>query len=452
MISKPPKERIPSPLQQILAGDPDLVDQYLELASPVDKKGRYLHFDELKYRLPSKLDVNLAWSVLKLARWRQQQELSPANYISFNFFLTPTIHKAISETDRNATTASLEWMCSKIGEQKHLEYLLHDLIEDEAISSSQLEGASTTTKVAKELLKKVRKPRNPDEKMVIGNFKMMNFAWENRHKDLTLSLIEELHEIGVSDIDDDHYRPGVIRTEDDVVVEKDGEVVHTPPPAAELAGRLKNIVSWVNESHHDADAQDYLHPLIKGIILHFIIGYEHPFRDGNGRVARALFYWYMFKNDFAAFRYIAISLLLKNAPVQYGKSYLYTETDEMDLTYFVDYQCRVIIRAINKFKESYLGAVRETEAFSQWLWKSGLIKKLSDKQQTVFQVARSGVADIFTINSVKDNLGCSYNTAATVLNGLVSLKLFEKQKVGREWVYTMIDQKDIVQSWKTTKK
>jgi Fic family protein len=54
----------------------------------------------------------------------------------------------------------------------------------------------------------------------------------------------------------------------------------------------------------------------------------------------------MFKNEFAAFRYIAISLLLRNAPVKYGRSYLHTEADELDLTYFIEFQCSVIQRAV----------------------------------------------------------------------------------------------------------
>lgn len=83
--------------------------------------------------------------------------------------------------------------------------------------------------------------------------------------------------------------------------------------------------------------------------LHFAMGYEHPFRDGNGRVARVLFYWFMFKHEFAAFRYIAISLLLRNAPVKYGRSYLHTEADELDLTYFIEFQCAVILRAVVGF-------------------------------------------------------------------------------------------------------
>ncbi|WOG25892.1 hypothetical protein [Endozoicomonas sp. 8E] len=50
-------------------------------------------------------------------------------------------------------------MISKVGEEQYIEYLLNDLIEDEAISSSQLEGAATTTLVAKDMLKRKRKPR-----------------------------------------------------------------------------------------------------------------------------------------------------------------------------------------------------------------------------------------------------------------------------------------------------
>ena len=183
------------------------------------------------------------------------------------------------------------------------------------------------------------------------------------------------------------------------------------------------------------------------ISLHFAIGYEHPFRDGNGRVARSLFYWFMFKSDYAAFRYIAISVLLKSAPVKYGHSYLYTESDELDLTYFVDYQCSVITRSISDFKEAFQKSLIEVEEFNKWIWESGLYKKLSEKQKTVFQVAKSGKAKIFSTSNVKENLGCSYNTAASVLNGLVDLNIFEKKINGREWLYQMKDKTEIQKNW-----
>lgn len=450
MIKHPPADKEHNPFQRILDESPDSLEAYLELHSPIDKKGRYLHYDSFRYRVPKELDADLAWAIVKLARTKQLTPLfavgEPAK--TCKFMLTPTIQKAISETDRNATSAALEWMSSKIGEEKHVEYLLNDLIDDEAISSSQLEGAATTTKVAKDLLKRKRKPRNPDEKMIVGNYIMMKYAWKNRNKKLSLDLITELHQLGTEGINDKKYQPGILRDSDDVsVVDGEGNIVHTPPPYEGIKARLKKLIKWINTCHHDADGSNYIHPLIKAISLHFAIGYEHPFRDGNGRVARSLFYWYLFKNDYAAFRYIAISLLLKTAPSKYGKSYLYTETDEMDLTYFIDYQCSIVLRAISKYKEEHRNTLKGIEEFNEWLWKSGLFKKLSDKQRVVFQIARSGMAPYFTITNVKENLGCSYNTASSVLNGLVDMGLFKKKKNGREWVYTMLKKENIIKQW-----
>ena len=167
------------------------------------------------------------------------------------------------------------------------------------------------------------------------------------------------------------------------------------------------------------------------------MGYEHPFKDGNGRVARALFYWFMFKNDFSTFRYIAISVLLKKAPVQYGKSYLHTETDQMDLTYFIEYQAGIIIRAIEKFKDAYKSTAVDIDQFNLWLVESGLHIKLTDNQKAVLQAAKIGTATEFTVRNVEKLLNCSYNTAAVVLNDLVDLQLFTKAKKGREWVYSL---------------
>lgn len=439
MLKLPPAV-IRDPLQRIARDCPDRIGEYLTLNAPLDEKGRYQHFDKLRFRIPEGLDHVLVWSLVKLARERQLSDVvalgDPVHRCQL--LLTPAIYAATSECDRHTTAAALEWMSSKIGEQKHVTYLLNDLIEDEAISSSQLEGASTTTRVAKDLLKRQRAPRTPDEKMILGNYRMMQFVWDNRARPLSADLIAEIHQVGVENIDDEHYYPGVFRANDEVVVQDgDGNVVHSPPPAKGLEARLEALAAWANSNHSAFKSNNYLHPLIKAIVLHFAIGYEHPFRDGNGRVARSLFYWFMFKHDFAAFRYIAISTLLKAAPVQYGKSYLYTETDDMDLTYFVDYQSRTIIRGIADFKEAYEKTLADMNAFNRFLFDSGLYAQLNDKQKTVLQVASDDKSMQFTAVNLKESLGCSYNTAASVLNGLVDLGLFHKRKDGREWVFSL---------------
>lgn len=447
---KPPPTYNPNAFQTVIKSHQDRLGEYLALNAPLDEKGRYLPYHKLRFRFPAGLDPALAWSIVKFSRICQLRDVitlgDPEH--ECKLLLTPAIQMAISESDRHTTSAALEWMSSKLGEQKQISYLLNDLIEDEAISSSQLEGAATTTKAAKDLLKRRRGARTPDEKMIIGNFQMMQHAWKMRDSDLSADLIAELHQVGVEGIDDEHYRPGAFRLTNDVVIEDgDGNVVHTPPPAKGLEGRLSALADWVNTNHSDVENKNYIHPLVKAIVLHFAIGYEHPFHDGNGRVARSLFYWYLFKHDYAAFRFIAISTLLKNAAIQYGMSYVYTESDEMDLTYFVDHQCRVVIRAISEFKKEYEKAVKSIETFDAFMLKSGLYRKLTDKQKTVLHVAQSGQASIFTASNVKENLECSYNTANSLLNGLVDLNIFEKKKQGREWIFSMLPAGQIITNW-----
>lgn len=457
MIKRPPaKDQLPEqPWEHICEHQPKKILGCISFASPVDDKGKYFSYDEFRHCVPKDLDVDLAWALTKKARVGRQQLLLilGGDFTFVTFMQTTILQKATTIVDQNTTTAALEWTSKKIGENQHFQYLLNDLVEDESISSSQLEGAATTTLVAKEMLKKKREPRSIDEKMILGNFKMMRFAWDNREQELTPDLIKELHRVGVDGIDNDRYAPGAFRVSDDVVIaDQDDNIVHQPPLAQGIEDRFKELCEWININHDDFDGNNYIHPLIKAITIHFAIGYEHPFRDGNGRVARALFYWFMFKNNYGAFRYISISNLLKEAVTQYGKSYLYTETDDMDLTYFIDYQCSIITRAVSDFNKHCQKTLAGIESFNKWLWSSGIYGKLSDKQKTVFQVAKSNQIAIFTTTNVKENLGCSYNTAASVLNGLCELNLFDKRKEGKEWIFYLLEQDKIQHAWRTPEK
>jgi len=426
------------------------LDEYVALLRPLDERGRYLPFEELRYRWPRELDPGLCWALVKKARAAQYARLVPLGQpLQWGtFILTPVAQRTLALIDRHATSAALQAMTNNIGERTQLNYLLNDLIEDEAISSSQLEGAATTTRVAKDMLRRDRLPRTLDERMILGNYRMMKLAWEQRHQPLSVGLILQLHRVGVEGIDDQQYSPGMFRCTDDVVVQDGaGNTVHTPPPAAGLGSRLELLATWINQSHGDPLRTDYLHPLIKAIALHFALGYEHPFRDGNGRVARALFYWFMFKHDYSALRYIAISVLLRKSPVKYGRSYLYSETDGLDLTYFIDFQCTILLRAVRGFNEAYRRSLVDAEDFDRWLMASGTARQFTEQQRALFHVARNGMAKEFTTVNVMANLDCSYNMATRTLNGLVQLNVFEKKKLGREWVFFLKDNSSIAQDW-----
>ncbi len=214
------------------------------------------------------------------------------------------------------------------------------------------------------------------------------------------------------------------------VVDAEGEVVHQPPKHDDINRLLARVINWLNANGDD------VHPVIQAITLHFVIGYIHPFRDGNGRVARALFYWYMFKSGYTGFRYIAISALLKKAPIQYGISYLDTEQDNLDLTYFIKYQLKVIGRAIDEFVSIYERAAhRMQELEERYSGLNTIEKKIIG---FVSGEPRYRKKSTITAREVESLLGISYNSAKQKLDDMVTAAILASEKIGKSTEYFLV--------------
>ena len=109
---------------------------------------------------------------------------------------------------------------------------------------------------------------------------------------------------------------------------------HVPPQPFLVPKEMENLFLWYNEN------KDKLHPVVLSAEMHERLVTIHPFIDGNGRTARALFYWYMLKNGYWLTEYLSISKVIKETKVQYEKAYLYTEIDGNDLGYFITYHLK----------------------------------------------------------------------------------------------------------------
>jgi len=113
-----------------------------------------------------------------------------------------------------------------------------------------------------------------------------------------------------------------------------------------------------------------MHPVLRAILLRFWLAYDHPFVHGNGRTARALFYWSMLRQQYWLFEYISISEILLRAPAKYALAFLHTETDRNDLTYFIVHQATVIRRAIQEL-HVYIQRKAQELASTEAVLKSG---------------------------------------------------------------------------------
>jgi len=414
-------------------------EKFLEILSariPPDPNGNYYHWDKLRHlkKPPNNFSHREWWFAIKSARHSLYQSLPHTAKDGTQFvFAEPNVaHRLLHEIDIHGG-GELKSTAQVANPNTRDTYLINSLIE-EAITSSQLEGAATTRKVAKEMLRQKRAPRNRSERMIVNNYRAMEYINEIADEDLTPGLILELQRILTVDTLENPDAVGRFRTTDDIYVgdQRDSTVIHTPPKAIELPARLESICDFANGS----DTKMFLHPVIRAVVLHFLLAYDHPFEDGNGRTARALFYWSMLRQSYWTMEFVSISRILKTAPAQYTRSYLYTETDENDVTYFILHQLVVIKRAIDELFEYLKRKSDEIKDLEVLVRKSAKLQHaLNHRQLAVLNRAAKNNDAIFTIASHRGAHKVTYDTARTDLLKLSKLGLLEKTKSGRAFVF-----------------
>ncbi len=309
-------------------------------------------------------------------------------------------------------------------------YIINSLIE-ESITSSQLEGASTTSEVAKNMLRSGRKPMDKSERMILNNYGAMRFVQEKRGEKLTPELVFELHRLVTVGTLEDPARAGCFRTDSDSIQVKDeiGTVLHRPPPAAELPKRLQSMCDFANARPSDS----FLHPVIRATILHFWLAYDHPFLDGNGRTARALFYWSLLSQGYWLAEYISISSILRNARAQYSHSFLHTEVDNNDLTYFLSYHLGVVRRAIGDLQQYLNKKIKEVRSTEALLRSSG---DFNHRQLALLNHGMRHPGSRYTVESHRRSHNIAYDTARTDLLGLAGFGLLGKRKRGKTFEFS----------------
>ncbi|MDP2824778.1 MAG: Fic family protein [Sulfuritalea sp.] len=313
-------------------------------------------------------------------------------------------------------------------------YLMSSLIE-EAITSSQLEGASTTRQVAAAMLRTGRKPRDHSETMIFNNYRAMEHLRALKKEPLSPGRILELHRILTEDTLDNPEDVGRLRQADAVKVidSRDNTVLHDPPTYTELPARLERLCAFANT---DATSLPFVHPVVRAILLHFMIGYDHPFEDGNGRTARALFYWSMARSGYWLMEYTSISHILRRAPARYMRSYLHTETDNNDTTYFLLHQLNTIRRAIVALHEYMDRKLREQKETERLLSASPKLRtRFNHRQVALLTHALRNTGEGYRVDAHRRSHNVVYQTARSDLMGLHDLGLLEIARQGNAYIF-----------------
>ncbi|MFZ2225882.1 MAG: Fic family protein [Candidatus Moraniibacteriota bacterium] len=401
-----------------------LIDETME---PV-----YQYWDKVKYKsLPLGISAEEFWFLVKTIREAQfaRSPIRTETGENFKWLKLPRLEKFLHEIDLNMG-GNLFSFSKDINDKTKYKFISKGVME-EAIASSQLEGAVTTRKLAKQMLREGKKPKTISEHMIVNNYEAIKLIEEDyKNKKLDLALLLELHRIITKNTQVNPGDQGRLRLDSDeiIVANEENLIYHEPPSEKFVKIEIERFIAFANDDLEEA----FLHPVIKAIMLHFWIGYLHPFVDGNGRLARLMFYWYLLKKNYWAFAYLPISRTIKRAHAQYIKAYVYTEQDEQDLTYFIDYNTRKIELARREFddylsdqsrKNSQMGAIAKSK------------HELNDRQIKLLQYlcdnpdGRTAIRAHMSINDI------SRMTAFNDLKYLENNKFLFSKKIGREVFY-----------------
>lgn len=398
-------------------------DKVQEVVNKVNETFEY--WDTIKYkRCPEGCTPQQLWTYVKAARVKSMMSVWGKYGISLT--LTNQMQRMCHEIDMNWGRS---WGTdSIIGDENKEQYLVGSLME-EAIYSSQMEGAATTRKVAKEMLRKKMTPKDKSQQMISNNYQTIQFIVSHKDVPLTPELLLQIHQLMTEHTMQNPQDSGCFRRNNDVVVENGitHETVHTPPTFEEIPNFVEDLCLFFNEK----DAPQFIHPIIRGIIIHFMVAYVHPFADGNGRTARALFYWYMLKQGYWLTEYLSISRVIAKSKKSYEKAFLYTEADGMEMGYFVAYNMRVLQQSFKQLQDYIKRKQEEKRAANSFL----RIGNINTRQAQIIKMFADDSNLVVTIADLQAQFLVSPTTAKADVVGLINMGLlaeisFNKVKKG----------------------
>lgn len=376
----------------------------------------YSYWDKVKYLAPEGVDAKALWQTVKLQRLLNAKTITFGKY-TFRFTITEQMLAMLHEFDMNM--GGNLGTKNMIPERDKNFYLVSSVME-EAIASSQMEGASTTRKVAKEMLRKQQKPRDNGQQMIVNNYSTIRWLAEHREDDFSVKKLLEIHKSISADTLNNNGDEGCLRTSDDIVVMDgiSGDIVHNPPPHDGVEQLLEELCRFANND----DADNFVHPIIKGIIIHFMLAYIHPFVDGNGRTARSLVYWYLIKKGYWLTEYLSISRIIYRNKKQYEKAFLYTENDDNDLSYFIQFNLVTMKKAYEELKQYLQRKISERDGILLFRGLPGI----NLRQAHILKIINEKADEILTAKEIATRFAITDRTARTDLQELVKRGLMDE--------------------------
>ncbi|GAB3015792.1 Fic family protein [Niabella terrae] len=393
-------------------------DEWIQFARNLNNN--YVHWDKFKdMQLPVTGRHADLWESITAERNQGYTRQLRLGSLELDWWISNHMEALLHRLDMEL--AGIGWAPLLEPKRTH-RYKINALL-DESIASAQLAGASVTRKAAREMLLKKRIPEGKAEQICLNLFRGLEQAYSDFqapmdearfldiHRELTRDTIK-LKGIG-------HYRTN--NKIDETAIEDAGH--YRIIEAIGLPGLMQGVFKLYNE-----DKQPYfIHPLIKAGLLHYLVTYIRPFRDGNGRMARLLSQTYLLKHGYWVAAFFAPSQTIFKLKGPYQKSIAQSQSDSNNIGYFLHFY----LQSLHMTTRSLSDAVKKVSGQGGSA-KPQKISGFNERQTAVLQWIREDSQKVVTIRELRSVYGVSKETARTDLNQLTDQQLLQHYHINKK--------------------
>ena len=254
--------------------------------------------------------------------------------MAFKFTFTPSIVRYLQTIERVRQTVQLTIlppvMAEQLRQQAHIRSTHY---------STRIEGNRLTLKETEQVIQQGR--LFPGRERDVGEVERYYQAlqqvekWVENGQEITESRVRKIHALLYQG---NRAKPTPYRDEQNVIRETNGDIVYMPPEAEDVPKLMTELVDWI----HTSEAE-YPIPVIAGI-AHYQSVTIHPFYDGNGRTARTLTTWLLYKGGYDLGKFYALEEFYAedlegyyNALVTHPHHNYYFGRNEADITPWLAY-------------------------------------------------------------------------------------------------------------------
>ena len=314
-------------------------------------------------------------------------------------------------------------------------FFLDSILLSESLKSTQIEG----TQISQDDMYYLKYMPKTDDSLEIENLKKVieySSIYLKDNNEINIFFVNKLHKILLDSVRGNEKQPGNIRNIQNWIGPKGctiDEAIFVPPRPEEVPILLDNLFEYMNDA--------YIDPLFVNLaISHSQFETIHAYRDGNGRLGRALIP-------------IQLALLTQDVPMLflseiielYKPSYhkFLNESRRGNMIGFIKFflqciieQCNNYILKIVRIKQIYVNDMRRIKAI---------------KGNSVYRIMPVIMKQIvFTKKEVEEESGVSKNIVSNIINQLVELGILEtdnnyaKKAYKYKEIYNVFVGRDIV--------